>query len=227
MSLQNPPIHLKTYQSFTQPHPSAELLGDISMHHLIKRSSLSNLPQNIPTEELEWNESEVNRCVKWPISTTGPRDITYTAKDISHNHHSQFRSDEPSSAYAGRPSHIVSQVPETHEQYSPSMTLPFTRSQEPFALHSYQSQCQSRPPMPTPVSQMNCLCPISPASPTPIPWEERLQQQRDETPVSPPTREATVAQPAMSDRCLCSRSMTLNEKRRRNQKFLLGLMENC
>jgi hypothetical protein len=244
ISLQNPPVPPKTCQSSAQIDTIAEMMGDLSTHHPEIHSSLAEIPKNISTAQSpladsfnelpevvpSWQEmpisrskmpgDAINRYATWPTSAIEVPAEPYYAVERSQNPPPQFGGDAPTSTYAEMPSHAISQVPQAHQQYPPSI-----RPQ-------YQSQYQPyRPQMPTPVSHTSFFNPTSIAAPSPISWQEQQHQETDQTAVSPLTQEATAATAAPSvassveKEYSLSRSVTLGETRRRNQKALLDLME--
>ncbi len=132
-----------------------------------------------------------------------------------------------SSSYIEMPVLDVSQVPRSHYQYplspepSPSHQ-PQTQSQSQLN-HQNQYQYQPyRPPLPHP----SHLDSAGTATPFSMPFTQQ-QQQTTATPVAPPTQPATAAQTVTlspEQDHLLSRSATLGESRRRNQKALLAFM---
>jgi len=248
ISLQNRPVPPKACESSAQTDTIAEMMGDLLIRHQENHSSLADIPKNIsiaqspstdsfneltvavpswqemPTSQSKIPGDAINRHATWSISATEVPAEPYYAVERSQNPPPQFGGDAPTSTYAEMPSHAISQVSQTHQQSPPSIQLQTQSQLKP----QYQSHYQPyRPQIPTPGSHTSFLNPISTATPSPISWQEQQYQQIDQMPMSPPTQEATTAQPtesAMEQKSSFSRPMTLGETRRRNQKALLDLI---
>jgi hypothetical protein len=220
--------------------PPAVIPKNISIAQSPSTDSFNKLPvaapswQEMPTAQSKMPGDSITRYATWSASATKVLAEPYHAVERSQNPPPQFSGGAPTSTYAEMPSHAISQVPQAHQQYplftkSWSSAQPQTQSQ---LQPQYQSQYQPyRPPIPTPISHKGFLNPISTASLSTISWQEQQHQQTDQTPMSPPTQEGTAAaaaQPAasaMEQEYSLSRSATLGEVRRRNQKAFLNLME--
>jgi len=244
----NPPVPPKTCQSSAQTDKIAEMMGDLLIYHPENNSSLTEIPKyvslaqspstdsysELPTAVPFWQEMPAPRSelpgdaiIRKATCSTSVTEVSaepYHAIERSQNPPPQFGGDIPTGTYAEMPSHAISHVPQHYQQYPPSIQPQIQPQFNP----QYQSQYQPySPPIPTPVSHRNFSNPISIGGPPPISWQEQ-HQQIIQAPVSPPTQEATIAQPAglaVEQEYSFSRPTTLGEARRRNQKAILDLMD--
>jgi hypothetical protein len=146
ISLQNPPVPLKMCQSSVQTDTTAEMIDNLSIHHLENHSSKAEIPKNIfiaqslstdsfnelPVAVPSWQEmltsqskmlgDAINRHVTWSASVTEVPAEPYYAVERSQNSPLQPSGDAPTSTYTEMPSHAISQVPQACQQYPLSTT---------------------------------------------------------------------------------------------------------
>ena len=249
-STQNPPPCSATSYNSAVHDNIAELMSEMSVRHPKSYNSLAELSSNFPSTESQSNDSFKELSPNTPSWTFNSRSETpgnttagraawpnfatevpaepYYALERSQNPPPESVSSTVSLRYTEMPSINISQIPQSHYP-SPSSPPPSSPPQpqaqsQPQLWHQNQYQYQPyRPALPTP-----CLLdPISTSTPSPLLLVQQ-QQQTTYTPVSPPTQPATPAQSVTSfgeQQNPLSRSATVVEARRRQQKALLALMD--